>query len=187
MINRNVTKQHLNHPHGTPDAPDAQNRLRAISTAVGIYVAIVTATIAALGILSRDGAASGHAGRVGPCCDRGRVRGGLPALAEGGPGRPSRRASRGRDHLGGPVPGKRDRSDDPGPVPAVDARRDDRDRPGHGRRHRSGGPGTLRSQRRPPCHLTRGAPTCPRPATGREPAAQARAPEKQVFESVGMT
>ena len=52
MINRNVTKQHLNHPHGTPDAPDAQNRLRAISTAVGIYVAIVTATIAALGILS---------------------------------------------------------------------------------------------------------------------------------------
>ena len=117
MINRNVTKQHLNHPHGTPDAPDAQNRLRAISTAVGIYVAIVTATIAALGILSRDGAASGHAGRVGPCCDRGRVRGGLPALAEGSPGRPSRRASRGRDHLGGPVPGKRDRSDDPGLFP----------------------------------------------------------------------
>lgn len=52
MITRNVTKQHLNHPHGTPDAPDAQNRLRAISTAVGIYVAIVTGTIAALGILS---------------------------------------------------------------------------------------------------------------------------------------
>lgn len=52
MITRNVTKQHVNHPHGTPDAPDAQNRLRAISTAVGIYVAIVTGTIAALGIVS---------------------------------------------------------------------------------------------------------------------------------------
>ena len=52
MISRNVTKQHVNHLHGAIEALGAPDPLRAISILVGIYVAIVAGTVAALTILS---------------------------------------------------------------------------------------------------------------------------------------
>ena len=185
MITRNVTKQHVNHPHGTPDAQDAQNRLRAISTVVGIYVAIVTGTIAALGILS---ATAPHLATQDAW-----VHAVIVAVFA----------------VVFPLRLRAARACRPGALRAVgiisavlflvNVTDDVRLFPLWMRAEMIGiarvmavvivlvARERVRVQRRPPCRLTRGAPPCPRPATGREPAAQARAPEKQVFESVGMT